>query len=144
MIQGDVSIFLSALGARQGEPRLDQALSFVGGEPEIETFDDSEVEATYLTFADAGVEFLLKDGAVNTIFVFATTTDDQSAYSRSETLVQGVSFSDTPADLISTLGPPKRSTATYVLYTVEPGYVQFDFAGDALRLVAIMRHDIGE
>jgi hypothetical protein len=143
MIQGDVSIFLSALGAREGDPRLERALALVGGEAERDTFDEDDVQATYLVFAEQGVEFLLNYGQLSSVFIYARATDEQSVYGDAATLVDGVDFSASQGDLVAALGAPKRSTDRYVLYAADPGFVQFDFDGDELTLVVVMQRDIG-
>lgn len=143
MITGDVSTFLNALGAREGDPRLEQALTFVGGEHETETFDDGGIEAKYLVMAGRGVDFLLNDGVVSTVFVYATESEEQGIYGRWATLVDGVGAEASPDGVVRALGTPKRATSTYVLYDVEPGFVQFDFDEDTLKMAVVMQHDIG-
>lgn len=140
---GDVFIFLKALGAREGDPSLEQAMAFVGGEHETETFDDSEVEAKYLVMSERGVDFLLNDGVLDTVFVFATESDEQSIYRGWTTLVDGITAASSPDDVVRALGAPKRATDTYILYEVDAGFVQFDFDGNALKMAVVMQHDIG-
>lgn len=132
MIQGDVFTFLNALGAREGDPRLEHALAFVGGPHEVEVFDEGGVQGKYLVMTDRGVDFLLKDGVLTTVFVYATDTPDQGIYGGWESLVAGVGSDASSDAVVQALGAPLRSTESFVRYQVDPGFVQFDFDGDAL------------
>lgn len=143
MIQGDITVLLNSLGAREGDPRLQAALDFVGGEVEVDVFDEEDGEARYLVMVDRGVDFLLRDGEVSTVFVYAAENPEQTVYEESATLVEGVDFDVTPDALVATLGEPLRATPRYVIYAADPGFVQFDFDGDRLTLVSAMARDIG-
>lgn len=143
MITGGVSTLLNTLGAREGDPRLEQAMAFVGGDHETETFDDGGVEAKYLVMSGRGVDFLLNDGVVSTVFVYATESEEQSIYGNWPTLVNGVDADASPDEVVRALGAPKRATSTYVLYETELGFVQFDFDEDTLKMAVVMQHDIG-
>ena len=143
MLQGDVFTFLNALGAREGDPRLEHALAFVDGPHEVEVFDEGGVQDKYLVMTDRGVDFLLKDGVLTTVFVYATDTPDQSTYGGWASLVGGVSPGASPDDVVQALGEPLRSTESFVRYRVDPGFVQFDFDGDALKMLVVMREVVG-
>ncbi|MFI5427522.1 hypothetical protein [Aeromicrobium sp. UC242_57] len=143
MIHGDVSTFLQALGAREGDPRLEQALAFVGGEPETETFHDEQGESKYLIMPGRGVDFLLKDGVLDTVFIYAVESVEQGVYGGWSTLVDGVGADASTDDVVRVLGAPRRATSGYACYQVDPGFVQFDFDDDRLTMAVVMRHDIG-
>lgn len=143
MIQGDVFTFLNALGAREGDPRLEEALAFVGGPHEDEVFDDGGVQEKYLVMTDRGVDFLLKDGVLTTVFVYATDTPDQGIYGGWESLVAGVGSDASSDAVVQALGAPLRSTESFVRYQVDPGFVQFDFDGDALKMLVVMQEVVG-
>lgn len=42
-LRGDIDLFVAALGAREGDPRLDRVLDLIGGEPEVDVYDDTGV-----------------------------------------------------------------------------------------------------
>lgn len=141
MIQGDVSTFLSALGASEGDARLDRALALVGGEPEVETFVDGGVRSTYLSLEDKGAEFLLTNGELSTVFLSAASKD--GTYPGWTTLVEGVAPTSSREDVVRTLGEPLRSRDALVTYKADPGYLQFDFDGDSIKTAVVMRELIG-
>jgi len=143
MIRGDIAAFLGALGAAEGDPRLQKAIDLVGGEPTIESFDDDRTVETYLVLSDRGADLLLTDGALNTVFVYAGTTPDHAVYGGWSTLIEGVGPAAAPGDIVAALGRPLRSTDRYLTYAAEPGYVQFDFDSGALTMVTVMRELIG-
>lgn len=143
MIQGDVSTFLSALGAEEGDARLERALTFVGGTPTVETYDDAGAEEKYLNFSEQGASFLLTDGALDTVFVYATGTSSRNAYSRWSTLIDGVGPESSREDIERELGDPVRQKASYLTYQADSGYLQFEFDGAALKMVVVMKELIG-
>lgn len=143
MIQGDVSTFFNALGASEGDARLDRALSLVGGEPEAETFVDGGETSTYLSLPDRGVTFLLEDGLLNTVFFYAEKTAEKDVYENWPALIEGVGSDSSRDDIVRTLGEPLRSREAFVTYEADPGYVQFEFNGDAIKLAVVMRELIG-
>jgi len=142
MIQGEVSVFLSALGAREGDLRLRRALEFVGGQPELDVFDDGGEVATYLAVPARGVELLLTDGALSTVFVHATATEEHAAYDGWAQLLPGIDADSSREDVIRAFGEPKRSAPGYLLYGAGSGFVQFDFAGEMLAMAVVMERDI--
>lgn len=143
MIQGDISIFLQALSAPEGDPRLEQALSLVGGDHEVDEYDDTGVVEKYLILSDRGVNFLLRDGQLDTVFVYATATASRGIYGGWSTLIEGIGPDSSRDDLLRALGEPVRSTSAYVTYAADPGFVQFEFDGDALTAAVVMRELIG-
>lgn len=143
MIQGDVSTFLSALGASEGDARLDRALALVGGEPEVETFVDGGVKSKYLSMPDRGVTFLLTAGELSTVFFYAANTAEKDVYRGWSALMEGVSSDSTRDDIVAALGEPLRAREAFVTYEGDSGFVQFEFNGDVLKLAVVMRELIG-
>ena len=143
MTHGDASTFLNALGAREGDPELDQALTLVGGEYAVETYDDDGVDEKYLMLADRGVDFLLEDGELETVFVYAKATKTRGMYGGWATLFEGIGPDSSPNDVRRTLGAPLRSTRAYMTYESAPGFVQFEFDGESLTMAVLMRRVIG-
>ncbi|GAA1912846.1 hypothetical protein GCM10009775_01770 [Microbacterium aoyamense] len=139
MIQGDVEAFLKALGAREGDPLLEQALAVVAGEYEVDVFDDADAEQKYLVAVERGVEFLLEDGIVTTVFVYAADRDDQRTYGRWPTLVEGIDRGFSADEIVAALGAPQARTPTFLRYAADGGFVQFDFDGARLSMLVVMR-----
>lgn len=145
MTRGDVRVLLSALGARDGDEALERAFAFVGGEPEMETFADEGGTATYASFPERGVEFLLKDGAVSSVFVAAADTDDLRTYSDWRSLLPGVGPGAARDDVAAALRQePVRATEAYETYAVDGGYLQFEFTGGGLTMLVVMRQLVGD
>lgn len=143
MIHGDIRTLLDALGAREGDARLDAALELVGGDYETETYNERGGEATYLLLSDRGVDFLLENGVLNTVFCYATQTEDHGIYGGAASLVDGIDFTVSRVGLAEALGTPARITTTFLLYQADPGIVQFVFEGNALTQIVASRHDLG-
>lgn len=142
-LRGDVDLFVAALGAREGDPRLDRVLDLIGGEPEVDVYADTGVEEKYLVLADRGGDLLLRDSVVVAAFLYAGATQDHGPYPRWSSLVEGVGADATRADVERVLGPPRRSTSRYVTYDAGPGFVQFDFEGDVLAMIVVMSELVG-
>lgn len=143
MIQGDVTTFLAALGASEGDARLERALALVGGDYDVEVYDDDDVQSKYLIMADRGADFLLKDGSLSTVFFYAVESADEHVYVGEATLIDGVSFAMSRDELFEQIGQPKRATAGYAIYAVGEGFVQFDFDKDSIKQVNVMAQDFG-
>ncbi|WP_194421446.1 hypothetical protein [Microbacterium abyssi] len=143
MIHGDASTFLNALGAREGDPRLTQAVSAVGGEYAVEVYDDDGVVEKYLIMADRGADFLLEDGELETVFIYAAATKTRGMYDGWATLIDGVGPDASPDEVVRALGAPLRSTRAYLTYEADPGFVQFEFDGEKLTMAVVMRRVIG-
>lgn len=143
MIRGDVLIFLNALEAEETDQRLEQALAVVGGEPTIETYDDAGDEEKYLDLPERGVSFLLTDGSLDTVFIYAVASPTRSAYAQWSTLIEGIGPDSSREDIEATLGTPLRSTDRYLTYRADPGFVQFDFDGGRLKMLVVMGMLIG-
>lgn len=143
MIQGDVFTFLNALGAPEGDSRLERALALVGGEPSVEIYDDEGAEEKYLNLSEQGVSFLLMDGRLDTVFVYAIASSTRNAYGRWSTLIDGIAPDSSRDDIERVLGTPLRSTSSYLTYQADPGFVQFEFDGASLKMAVIMGELVG-
>jgi hypothetical protein len=143
MIQGDALTLLSALGAREGEPSLQKVLDFVGDHYEAEIYDESGIEEKYLVAVDRGVDFLLIDGVLNTIFIYAVDSADQRSYARWSELVEGIATSDTREDIVRVLGDPIAATGEYLRYGTSAGFLQFDLEEGRLKMLVLMAQVIG-
>ncbi|XUK63205.1 hypothetical protein ABMA10_14635 [Plantibacter sp. RU18] len=142
MIQGDVLAFLNVLGVREGDPRLEQVIAFVGGDVTTEIFDEDEGEATYLLMPESGVEFLLDGGELSSVFFHAQASAENAVYRGWSALIEGLDPAASPDEVRRALGAPIRSTEKYLLYRAGSGFVNLNFVGDALRMAVVMRRDI--
>jgi len=142
LLKGDIALFVHALGKREDDSAFQQAVKFVNGEQEVETYNDT-YEEKYITMPEKGISFLLIDGLVDTVFVYAEKSRNKKVYDRSATLIDGIDFTVSPDDIVRAFGDPLRSTGTYLTYKAGPGYVQFDFNDESLRMVVLMRKLIG-
>lgn len=143
MIEGEISIFLSALDASEADPRLRAAITQVGGTPTVERYDDEGAQETYLVMSEHGGDLLLVDGTLHTVFLYATTDAAHGAYARFSALVDGVDAGSTRDAVKTALGEPLRAARSYLTYTGGPGYVQFDFDANRLTQIVVMRELIG-
>lgn len=142
MIQGDVAKFLSAMGAREGDRRLTDALALIGGEYETSNYVDDGVESKYLVSKAHGVDFLLEDGALRSIFFHARSSAGQKMYDGWSSLVDGIGPDMSQADVVNALGAPKRSTGVFAIYQADPGFIRFVFSGGKIKTVVAQQFDL--
>ncbi|WP_427869369.1 DUF6357 family protein [Leucobacter luti] len=139
-IRGDARLFLAALGAREGDPALDRLIAFIGETPGVDVFEDAGQESRYLLFPSSGVEMLLVDGSLHTVFVHAVErSDTQRRYARFATLVDGVTRGSSPRAIVRALGAPVKDSERFLRYPDEQGFVQFDVDGARISMVVFMR-----
>lgn len=144
MIQGDISLFLKALGAKEKDPSFKKAFDFIGGEYETDIYTDTGEEEKYLIMENKGVEFLLRNSSLSTIFFHVIEEEEgQGVYKDLSSLIKRLKANASSADIEKLLGAPLRSTEKHLTYEAKPGYVQFDFADGKLKTVVAMTELIG-
>lgn len=143
MIEGEITIFLSALDAPADDPRLRAAIAHIGGTPTVESYDDGDTQETYLVMSEHGGDVLLIDGTVHTVFLYASTDEEHGAYARFAALIDGIDESSTREGVQAALGDPLRAAPSYLTYAAGAGYVQFDFDTGVLSKIVVMRELVG-
>lgn len=141
MIRGDIVRFLDALGSREGDDRLTEVLAAVGGGYETSTYLDDGVESKYLVSKEHGVDFLLEDGVLRSVFFHARSTAVQAAYDGWDGLIDGIRPDSSPESLVEVLGAPKMATEAFAIYPASPGFVRLVFSDGGLKMVVAQQVD---
>jgi hypothetical protein len=130
------------MGSREGDDRLTKALAFVGGEYETSTYLDAGTESRYLVSKEHGVDFLMEDGALHSVFFHARSTAGQAMYDGWAGLIDGIGPDASPESLADVLGAPKRATEVFAIYPADPGFVRFVFSNGRLKMVVAQDFDL--
>lgn len=146
MIQGNVLVFLNALGHEETNSEFSDVLSLIESD-DYQRFRFADIPGEeheeYLKMPNSGVDFLLDHGVIDTIFIYSTNTKDHSSYQGWRGLVDGVSSEMGQEEVISILGEPLRVTPLGMTYGARGGYLQFEFADGQITQLVVMREMFG-
>lgn len=132
-VRGEIAVMLGALGLRQGDDRILDAIALVGPKMEVEEFDWDEVKSTYFIFRPAGTDLLFENNVLVSAMVRTQPdTDDETygLYPRPNGLVEGLSSTAARAEVSALLGKPERTGPNFDRYEANGHYLHFEFSGD--------------
>lgn len=89
-IRGKIHTYLAAIGSEDGSDAMIAAMEAVGTKFSIKEYTSTGVHEKYLIFAKGGVDFLLLDGIVDSVFFHLYESDRYAAYAHVEALVDGL------------------------------------------------------
>src|SRR5699024_10635926 len=87
-IRGEILTYLEAIGADDGSDAMIAAMEAVGTTFSIKEYTSTGVHEKYLIFAKGGVDFLLHDGIVDTVFFHLRDSEKYAAYAHPDALVE--------------------------------------------------------
>lgn len=142
-LTGTITTFLTALNHPELDEEVQTVISVLGESYETETYNDTGVEEKYLSAPEQGVELLLDDGILNTIFIYATPTDENEVFSDWEGLIDGLNEDSTREEIRAIVGDPVKTATLYDLYQVEDRFIhfQFDESSQHLNKLTLMAKD---
>ncbi|KDA05261.1 hypothetical protein DC31_03970 [Microbacterium sp. CH12i] len=143
MIEGAIVTYVNALGTSEGEQRFTDAVALVGDQYKVETYNDRGFEEKYLIQMDRGADFLLKAGALSSVFFYAEGSRDRSPYFGWSSLVDGIGPDASRDDIVRVLGEPYYSTPQAMLYAVDDAFVRFAFEEGTLTMAVAQREAPG-
>lgn len=136
-IRGAVVTYLEVLGTARGDRRLEQVVELLGGVTGTERYDDAGSVDVYLAVATRGVDLLLRDGTLHTVFFSATD------FPGWPDLIEQTSHARTRDDVVHALGEPLRERPHYVTYPIGPAYLQFDLEDYVVVRAVVMVELVG-
>ncbi|MDA2809765.1 hypothetical protein O4J56_03855 [Nocardiopsis sp. RSe5-2] len=142
-VTGEAALLLDALGRRQGDSRILEAIALVGPGMEVEEFGFGGVRSTYLVFRPSGTDLLFEDGVLVSAMV-RTRPDGQDPgygrYPRPAALIDGLSPTATRSGVAALLGTPERAGAAFDRYPANGRHLHFEFdpGGRIGRVTALL------
>lgn len=133
-LTGTITTFLVALNHPEVDEEVQTVIGVLGESYETETYNDTEVEEKYLSAPAQGLELLLNDGILNTIFIYAAPTDENEVFSDWEGLIDGLNGDSAREEIRSILGEPVKTATLYDLYQLEDRFIHFEFDESSQRL----------
>ncbi|GGH47796.1 hypothetical protein [Microbacterium album] len=140
-LAGDITTFLDALGTPEDSAPFAAAVALVGTELEVDEQPYGVHTARYLISEAGGVEFLVKEGVLSSVFVFLAGDRSHAPYPRPDALIEGVAPGSPRSEIAAVLGEPVRSQPAYDLFAASGRFVHAEFRDDALVKVTAMLRD---
>ena len=139
---GEIAVFLSALGAREGSLEILEIIGRVGPRMERHEVARGGVSWTYLVFGPHGVTLQLKDGVLVGALVYLVDEEAGGTYPRPDALIDGLVLPASRADVRALLGAPDRSSQLLDLYRFGDRYLSFDLVDEQVVSVSAMLADV--
>lgn len=138
----DLEVFFSALGKGLASPELEALMAMVGGQFATAPAQKLTRKTTqYLTAPAQGVEILLTDGSVSTIFLTVQPKGEKQPYPGIDRLFDGLGATSPREDFRVVLGPAIRSKPVYDFFGSDGRFVHAEFDSEdrlsRLNLTAI-------
>lgn len=127
----EIQTYLDALGTEDGSEEMLAAMRLVGTKFFMQEFTSAGMHERYLEFRRGGVEMLVIDGILETIFFQLAESEEEAAYPRPDALIPGLHHGMSRQEAIEQLGTPLRN---------EPGYLRFAI-GDAFAVLGLRSGD---
>ena len=124
-LTGEIQTYLDALGTEDGSEEMLAAMRLVGTEFSMLEFTSAGMHERFLEFRRGGVEMMVIDGILETIFFQLAESEEEAAYPRPDALIPGLHRGMPRQAAIEQLGTPLRD---------EPGYLRFAI-GDAFAIL---------
>ena len=140
-IRGKIHTYLAAIGSEDGSDAMIAAMEAVGTKFSIKEYTSTGVHEKYLIFAKGGVDFLLLDGIVDTVFFHLRDSEKYAAYAHPDALVEGVRFGMSRDEVIDKLGIPRQNKKRYLLYPAGDAFVNIRFRDERVLRVNAQRQD---
>ena len=141
-LHGEITPYLDAIGTEDGSEVMIAAMELVGTTFTIEEFTSLGTHEKYLVFTKGGVEFLVIDGVVDTIFFQLVDDSDGAAYRDPDALIPGLRHGMPRAAVIELLGEPVHNKPKYLLYRVGEKFLNVQLAGDQLESFSVQARDL--
>lgn len=141
-LHGEILPYLDALGTEDGSEEMLTAMELVGTTFSIDEFTSTGVHEKYLEFRRGGVEFLVLDGVVDTVFFSLAEDEEGAASPRPDALIQGVHRGMSRRAVIERLGTPVRDEPRYLLFRAGKGYVHLKIEDEEVVALTAQRRDL--
>lgn len=142
VLTGEILPYLNAIGTEDGSDAMIAAMKHVGTKFTIDEYTSMGVLERYLIFAKGGVDFLVIDNVLDTIFFRLVATDDGAPYPRPEALIEGLHHGMPRSQVLEILGEPLRNEPNYLFYAVGTKFLNVQVADDRVSDFSLQRIDI--
>ena len=140
-LTGEIQTYLDALGTEDGSEEMLAAMRLVGTNFTMQEFTSAGIHERFLEFRRGGVEMMVIDGILETIFFQLPApssqlaeSEEEAAYPRPGALIPGLHHGMSRQAAIEQLGPPLRD---------EPGYLRFAI-GDAFAVLHLQEGGVAQ
>lgn len=141
-LHGEITSYLDAIGTEDGSAAMIAAMKRVGTTFTIDEFTSMGMHEKYLEFAKGGVEFLVLDGIVDTIFFRLVAEPPLAAYRDPEALIPGIRYGMSRDAVIELLGEPLRNEPRYLLYPVGSKFLSVYLPGGTVKDFTVQGRDL--
>lgn len=141
-LTGEVLPYFDAIGTADGSEAMLAAMKLVGTTFTLDEYTSMGTHEKYLIFAKGGVEMLVLDGLLDTIFFRLVAGPTIAAYRDPDALIPGVHHGMSRDAVIDLLGDPLRNEPTYLLYTVGTKFLNVRMSGEVVDDFSLQRHDL--
>lgn len=141
-LHGEIQPYLDALGTEDGSEKMIAAMEAVGTAFTIDEFTSTGVEEKYLEFRRGGVEFLVVDGILDTVFFNLVEDEYGAAYPRPEALIPGVHHGMSRQAAIELLGTPRRDEPKYLLFAVGERFLNLRIHDEQVVGLTVLCRDL--
>lgn len=142
IINGEIITFLKALGCRQGDVKILDAITLIASDFEIETVKYDDLSHVYFHFFKSGVDFTFNSynsvEELKAIFIYVKEIDGYLKYPFIEDFIDGISSKVTMDDIANILGVPECKKKKWIRYKYYNNYIHFEFnESNELALISL-------
>ncbi|WP_147918135.1 hypothetical protein [Ruania zhangjianzhongii] len=141
-LTGEILPYLDAIGTTDGSEAMIAAMKLVGTKFTIDEYTSAGMHEKYLVFGKGGVDFLVIDDILDTIFFRLVATENGAPYARPEALIDGLHHGMSRGAVVEILGEPLRNEPHYLLYAIEAKFLNVQVRDNKVEDFSIHRVDV--
>ncbi|GGH47802.1 hypothetical protein [Microbacterium album] len=142
-IAGEISVFLDALGTREGSLEVLNVIGLVGPRYERHRTERGGVEWQYLVFGPNGADLQFREGVLVGALLWIAAPDGGGSYPRPEALFEGLPLPASRGEVVAALGAPTQAEVAHALYRLDDRYLDVEFADDRVVSLSVMLRGVG-
>lgn len=142
-LHGKILPYLEAIGTEDGSEPMLTAMGLVGTKFTIDEYTSAGMHEKYLKFTKGGVDFLVIDGIVDTIFFRLAKSDYGASYARPNSLIEGVEHNMSVDALAAVLGSPIFEASDHIVYRVGEKFLNIDTQDGRVHKLCVQLFDFG-
>lgn len=141
-LQGEITPYLDAIGSEDGSAVMIAAMERVGTTFTTDEFTSMGMLEKYLEFTKGGVDFLVIDGIVDTIFFRLVDDPSGAAHRDPDALIPGLRHGMSRDAVIELLGEPVRNEPNFLLYAVGAKFLNVQVPHDRVEDFSVQSRDL--
>jgi hypothetical protein len=134
-LQGEMQLFLDALGARADDERLQPVLDLPGDTTDTAESRGPDGHVFQLVARRGGTEFLFGAGRLVAVFVGTQPREAWGAYPRADALIDGLSGTASRAEVRARFGDPDWHTDAADRYRAGEDHLQLQYRDDRIEVM---------